>query len=84
MRPEALYQYLADSGLHPASKVSGIERVEPPAHVRHRLGIAAPERLLHFTRPISVEDEPLDTAGAVACRGVAVSRVPHSCGITPV
>ena len=63
MRPEALYQYLADSGLHPASKVSGIERVEPPAPIRHRLGIGAHERLLHFTRPISVEDEPLVEAG---------------------
>ncbi len=59
VRPGALYQYLAESGLHPTSRVSGIERVEPPAHVRHRLGIAAHERLLHFTRLISAEDAPL-------------------------
>ncbi|EHK88060.1 GntR family transcriptional regulator [Saccharomonospora azurea] len=59
VRPGALYQYLSESGLHPASTVSGIERVEPPARVRRRLGIEAGERLLHFVRVISVEDEPL-------------------------
>jgi GntR family transcriptional regulator len=59
VRPGALHQYLSDIGLHPASKVSGIERVEPPAQIRHRLGIETHERLLHFTRLISVEDEPL-------------------------
>lgn len=59
VRPGALYQYLSDSGLHPASKVSGIERVEPPAPVRDRLGIDPHERLLHFVRLILVEDEPL-------------------------
>ncbi|WP_298182756.1 GntR family transcriptional regulator [Saccharomonospora sp.] len=59
VRPGALYQYLSESGLHPASTVSGVERVEPPARIRHRLGIKADERLLHFTRLISVENEPL-------------------------
>lgn len=59
VRPGALHQYLFDSGLHPASKVSGVERVEPPARIRHRLGIEAHERLLHFTRLILVEDKPL-------------------------
>lgn len=62
LRPGALYQYLSDSGLHPASKVSGIERVEPPARIRHRLGLEAHERLLHFTRVISVGGEPLAEA----------------------
>ncbi|WP_262403544.1 UTRA domain-containing protein [Actinomadura sp. CNU-125] len=57
--PGALNQYLSDSGLHPASKVSGVGRVEPPARIRRRLGIEAHERLLHFTRLILVEDEPL-------------------------
>ncbi|WAL64665.1 GntR family transcriptional regulator [Amycolatopsis cynarae] len=59
VRPGALYQYLSDSGLHPASKVSGIQRVEPPARIRHRLGLEEHERLLHFNRLILVEDEPL-------------------------
>ncbi|TYB69170.1 GntR family transcriptional regulator [Nonomuraea sp. PA05] len=59
VRPGALYQYLYDTGLHPASTVSGIERAEPPARIRHRLGTGAHERLLHFTRLISVENEPL-------------------------
>ncbi|MBB6120246.1 GntR family transcriptional regulator [Nocardiopsis algeriensis] len=59
VRAGALYQYLSESGLHPASKVSGVERVEPPAPIRQRLGIEAHERLLHFTRLISVEGEPL-------------------------
>lgn len=59
VRPGRLYQYLFDSGLHPASKVTGVERVEPPDRIRHCLGIEAHERLLHFTRLILVEDEPL-------------------------
>ena len=59
VRSGALYQYLADSGLHPTGKVSRVERVEPPARIRDLLGIEANERLLHFTRLISVENEPL-------------------------
>ena len=59
VRSGALYQYLSDSGLHPAGKVSGVERVEPSPQIQDRLGLEAHERLLHFTRLISVEDEPL-------------------------
>ena len=59
VRSGALYQYLAESGLHPTGKVAGIERVEPPGRIRDLLGLEAHERLLHFTRLISVEDEPL-------------------------
>ena len=59
VRPGALYQYLFESGLHPASKVSGVERVVPPAPIRDRLGAEPHERLLHFIRLILVEDEPL-------------------------
>lgn len=58
VRTGGLHQYLADRGLHPTSKVSGIERVEPPGRVRHRLGTGAHERVLHFTRLISAEGEP--------------------------
>ncbi|GAA3697533.1 GntR family transcriptional regulator [Arthrobacter ginkgonis] len=59
VRSGALYQYLSDSGLHPTGTVSGIERVEPPARIRDLLGLEAHERLLHFIRLISVENEPL-------------------------
>lgn len=59
VRSGALYQYLAESGLHPTGKVSGVERVEPPARIRELLGLDAHERLLHFSRLISIEDEPL-------------------------
>jgi GntR family transcriptional regulator len=59
VRSGALYQYLSDRGLHPQGKVSGVERVEPPARIGDLLGLEAHERLLHFSRLISVEDEPL-------------------------
>lgn len=59
VRSGALYQYLTESGLHPTGTVSGVERVEPPARIRDLLGLDAHERLLHFTRLISVADEPL-------------------------
>lgn len=54
-----LYQHLADSGLHPASRVTGPDRVEPPAVIRDRLALEPHERLLHFTRLISVAGNPL-------------------------
>jgi GntR family transcriptional regulator len=54
-----LYQYLSDSGLHPAGTVSGLGRVEPPARIRDVLGLEPGERLLHFIRLISVNGEPL-------------------------
>ncbi|MDR7081630.1 GntR family transcriptional regulator [Arthrobacter ginsengisoli] len=59
VRSGALYQYLSETGRHPTGKVSGLERVEPPARIRDLLGLDPNERLLHFTRLISVEDEPL-------------------------
>jgi GntR family transcriptional regulator len=59
VRSGRLYQYLSESGLHPASKISGVDRVEPPERIRDRLGIEAHERLLRFTRLITVEGAPL-------------------------
>ena len=53
-----LYQYLADRGLHPTSRVSGIERVAAPPALRAKLGVSEDERLLHFERLISVDDQP--------------------------
>jgi GntR family transcriptional regulator len=57
--PGALYQFLDDQGLHPASTVTDVSRVLPPARVRGALGLDANERLLHFTRLISVDGNPL-------------------------
>lgn len=59
VRSGALYQYLADNGLHPTGTVVGVERVEPPARIRDLLGLGEHERPLHFTRLISVESQPL-------------------------
>lgn len=59
VRTGDLYHYLTESGLHPASIVSDIRRVTPPEKMTTVLGIDAGERVLHFTRVISVEGEPL-------------------------
>ncbi len=53
-----LYRYLEDRGLHPTSRVEGIERVPPSAELAQRLDVSASERLLHFTRLIFVDDQP--------------------------
>ena len=62
VRSGALYQYLSDTGLHPTGQVSGIERVQPPEKIRDLLGLEPQELLLHFTRLISVENQPLVAA----------------------
>lgn len=59
VRPGALYQFLSESGLHPSSTVTGLERVVPPPRINELLRLDSGERLLHFTRVISVEGEPL-------------------------
>jgi GntR family transcriptional regulator len=59
VRSGALYQYLSDTGLHPTSLVSDVERSTPPERIRAALGLGVDERLLHFTRLISVENSPL-------------------------
>ncbi|MCG2620917.1 GntR family transcriptional regulator [Arthrobacter sp. I2-34] len=98
VRSGALYQYLSDSGLHPTGKVSGIERAEPPARIRDLLGLEAHERLLHFTRLISVEDQPLveadvyirapedfsPTAAELEEQGSAFELLAKEFGIMPV
>ena len=53
-----LYRYLVDRGMHPTSNVTGIERVIPPSDVQQRLALECTEKLLHFTRLLTVEDEP--------------------------
>lgn len=59
VRTGDLYHYLSETGLHPASAVSSVQRVRPTARMREVLSIDADEDLLHFTRVISVENEPL-------------------------
>lgn len=59
VRSGALYQYLSDTGMHPAGKVSGVERTAPPARIHALLQLEPDEQLLHFTRLISVENSPL-------------------------
>jgi GntR family transcriptional regulator len=96
VRQGALHQHLAESGLHPVSTVSGVERVEPPARIGQRLGTEAHERLLHFTRLIRVEDQPLveadvyvrapedfrPTAQELEARGSAFELLERECGTT--
>lgn len=60
VRLGGLYQYLYDLGLNPDSTVTGLRRAVPPAQIRQRLELAdAEEELLHFTRLISVDGDPL-------------------------
>ncbi|MGM0931225.1 MAG: GntR family transcriptional regulator [Actinomycetota bacterium] len=62
VRSGRFYQFLVESGMHPSSKVSVPEWVEPPAEVGQLLGTEEHELLLHFTRLISVDGAPLAEA----------------------
>lgn len=98
VRSGALYQYLSDSGLHPTGQVCGVERVEPPSRIRDLLLLEAQERLLHFTRLITVKDEPLveadvyirapddfsPTSAELEGRGSAFDILEERFGITPI
>lgn len=59
VRPGGLSQFLADKGLRPTSVVSTPVRVSPSGHIRRRLQLTEGEMVLHFTRLMSIEDEPL-------------------------
>lgn len=67
VRPGALYQHLAQSGLEPTSEVSAPERIPAPKWLQERLSLGPEETLLHFTRVISVGGTPL-VDGAVYLR----------------
>lgn len=91
-----LYRYLEDRGLHPRSEVADIERVAPPEFVASRLGLTAGEKLLHFTRNITVDDRPfaendiyirspetfLPTTAELADGGSALTLLERQYGIT--
>lgn len=59
VKPGALYRYLRESGLQPKSTVADVGRVVPPAHIGEALQIQTAEKLLHFSRVISLEGSPL-------------------------
>lgn len=59
VRPGGLAQFLADKGLRPTSIVSTPERIVPPGHVRRRLQLPDGEKVLHFTRLMSIDGQPL-------------------------
>lgn len=59
IRPGGLFQFLSDKGLKPTSEVSEPERVVPPSRIRARLDLPEDEQLLHFTRLMSIDGEPL-------------------------
>lgn len=59
IRPGGLFQFLSDKGLKPTSEVSKPERVVPPSRIRARLDLPEDEQLLHFTRLMSIDGEPL-------------------------
>ena len=54
-----LTRYLTEQGLKPTSRVTGLERVEPPEEVRDALGLETPEKLLYVQRVITVKGSPL-------------------------
>ncbi len=58
LKPGDLYRYLVERGLHPKSKVSGIERVEAPTEVAQKLGLNDGEKVLHFSRLITCDNLP--------------------------
>jgi GntR family transcriptional regulator len=60
-------RYLTEQGLKPTSRVTILERVEPPEGVLDALGLESPEKLLHLHRVIYVKDAPLVWACTWLC-----------------
>ncbi|MGP6170021.1 GntR family transcriptional regulator [Microbacterium sp. A204] len=57
-RPGDLHRYLLERGLEPRSSVAGLTYAVPPVEVGQRLSAQPGERLLRFTRLITVEGKP--------------------------
>jgi GntR family transcriptional regulator len=57
-----LVAYLAEQGLEPVTRVSGVERVAPPLKVAAALGLDANDRVLTFLRTVIVKGRPLSSA----------------------
>lgn len=62
-----LTRYLTEQGLTPTSRVTGLQRVEPPEAVMEALGLTSPEKLLYLQRVISVKGAPLVWACTYLC-----------------
>lgn len=59
IRSGGLYDYLVESGRHPVSRVTEPKFVVPPKQVQRDLELSGSEELLHFTRLLSVNDQPI-------------------------
>jgi GntR family transcriptional regulator len=62
-----LTRYLAEQGLKPTSRITGLERIEAPEEVREALGLKSPEKLLYLERVIFVKGMPLVWARTYLC-----------------
>ena len=62
-----LTRYLAELGLEPTSRVTGLARVAAPEEVMAALGLESPEKLLYIERVISVKHAPLALAYTYLC-----------------
>lgn len=62
-----LMGYLREQGLSPEASVHGVGRVAPPVEVRDRLGLSPEEKVLTFTRVITVKDEKLVSSRLYLC-----------------
>jgi GntR family transcriptional regulator len=58
-RPGYLYDYLEELGVRPTVTVPSAERTVAPAPIATRLGLAADEKVLHFSHMITVDGRPL-------------------------
>lgn len=62
-----LTRYLTEQGLKPTSRVTSLERVEPPKAVKEALGLESSAKLLHIERVISVKGAPLAWTRTYLC-----------------
>ena len=62
-----LMGYLREQGLSPEAKVYGVSRFVPPAEVRKGLGLTASDKVLTFTRVITVKEEKLVSSQVYLC-----------------
>ena len=62
-----LMGYLREQGLSPEAAVHGVSREVPPAEVRKSLGLNSSEKVLTFTRVITVKKEKLVSSRVYLC-----------------
>lgn len=59
IRSGGLYDYLESAGMKPTSTISGLQRTTAPKHVQQELQIGGDEDLLHYTRLLFSEGQPV-------------------------